>query len=315
MEYVIPDPATEVEALQHIPSEQVATTVEAEPSIVISPEAAIAEEELEEEIEQGSFIVEDESVQLSTPESAEEGSRSPWTPSYSVTGLEPTPALDNQVVANEDAPEAKLELLTPVDDPVGERPKSPWTPSYSVTKQGPAEEMEELDKLEQLPDLLASTPALAADEMPTHPILITETRASVDDHVVTEEAAAAQEAPQAFPILEVSQKISQKPSLSAVDELNAASTTDVSEFTTLRIDIPATNEDSRKRLESTTSSRFFPGGWFSSSPKVPEEGRASLDVAAGEFVNQSSVENTPTTALPSAVEEDREKKSRWCTIM
>jgi len=335
MEYVIPDPATEVAALQHIPSEQVATTVEAEPSIVISPEAAIAEEELEEEIEQGSFIVEDESVQLSTPESAEEGSRSPWTPSYSVTGLEPTPALDNQVVANEgefvehgsfipetqsadvteDAPEAKLELLTPVDDPVGERPKSPWTPSYSVTKQGPAEEMEELDKLEQLPDLLASTPALAADEMPTHPILITETRASVDDHVVTEEAAAAQEAPQAFPILEVSQKISQKPSLSAVDELNAASTTDVSEFTTLRIDIPATNEDSRKRLESTTSSRFFPGGWFSSSPKVPEEGRASLDVAAGEFVNQSSVENTPTTALPSAVEEDREKKSRWCTIM
>ncbi|OJA18177.1 hypothetical protein AZE42_05301 [Rhizopogon vesiculosus] len=335
MEYVIPDPAIEVEAPQHIPSEQVATTVEAEPLIVISPEAAIAEEELEEEIEQGSFIVEDESVQLSTPESAEERSQSPWTPSYSVTGLEPTPALDNQVVANEgefvehgsfiletqsadvteDAPEAKLELLTPVDDPVGERPKSPWTPSYSVTKQGPTEEMEELDELEQLPDLLAGTPALAADEKPVPPILITETRASVDEHVVTEEAAAAQEVPQVFPILEVSQKISKKPSLSAVDELNAASTTDVSQFTTLRIDIPATNEDSRKRLESTTSSRFFPGGWFSSSPKVPEEGRASLDVAAGEFVQQTSVENTPTTALPSAVEEDREKKSRWCTIM
>jgi len=103
--------------------------------------------------------------------------------------------------------------------------------------------------------------------------------------------------------------------LSAVDELNATSITDVSESTTLRIDIPSTNEDGRKRLESTTSSRFFPGGWFSSSPKVPEEGRTSLDVAAGEFVHQTSVENTPTTAIPSAVEEDREKKSRWCTIM
>jgi len=106
-----------------------------------------------------------------------------------------------------------------------------------------------------------------------------------------------------------------RPGLSAVDELNAASDTNVTESTTLRIDIPATNDDGRKRLESTTSSRFFPGGWFSSSPKVPEEGRASLDVATGEFISQSSVENTPTTAIPSAVEEDREKKSRWCTIM
>ena len=39
----------------------------------------------------------------------------------------------------------------------------------------------------------------------------------------------------------------------------------------------------RARLESTTSSRFFPGGWFSGNPKTPEENRASLDHAAGEF--------------------------------
>jgi hypothetical protein len=52
--------AVHVEA-EHAPLEQVLTSGETEPSVGIPPEPAIAEEEFEEEIEQGSFIVEDES--------------------------------------------------------------------------------------------------------------------------------------------------------------------------------------------------------------------------------------------------------------
>jgi len=339
---------------------------QAEPSVQTPPEPPTVEEVPEEEIEQGSFIVDDESTQLGTTDPDGEHSSSPWTPSYSVTGLEPASALEDQAVVKddefvdhgsfiietqlpvgvEDVPEVKSDsgLLTPVDDPVGERPKSPWTPSYSVTKQGPndaVEEVEELNEIEYLTGPLSNIPALAADEELIPPVIITETRASVDEPVVAEtpsrsegdvtvselsetyddvEASGtsfARETPQTFPVLEEPQKFAnKKPSLSAVDELNA---TEVTESSTLRIDIPTNNGANRNRLESTTSSRFFPGGWFSSSPKVPEEGRTSLDVAAGEFINKSSVENTPTTAptsaLPSAVEEDKEKKSRWCTIM
>lgn len=361
----VPDSAVEAETLQDVASEQ-GINAQAEPSVPTSPEPATVEEVPEEEIEQGSFIVGDESTQLGATDSDRERSSSPWTPSYSVTGLELASALEDQAVAKdgefvehgsfiietqspavvEGAPEVKSdsELLTPVDDLVGERPKSPWTPSYSVTKQGPndaVEEVEKLDELEHLPGPLSSIPAFATDEEPIPPVLITTTRASVDEPVMAETpscseddvtvselsktygdveasgAPIAQEIPQTFPVLEEPQKIAnKKPSLSAVYELNAA---EVTESSTLRIDIPTHNGANRNRLESTTSSRFFPGGWFSSSPKVPEEGRASLDVAAGEFVHKSSVENTPTTdpttALPSAVEEDKEKKSRWCTIM
>jgi hypothetical protein len=94
---------------------------------------------------------------------------------------------------------------------MGERPKSPWTPSYSVTKQGPSEDSEELDDLEQLPGPVTNIHALATEEEPIPPVLITETRASVDEHVMAEGAPAAQETPQIFPILdERSQKFSKK---------------------------------------------------------------------------------------------------------
>ncbi|KAG1821145.1 uncharacterized protein BJ212DRAFT_1337899 [Suillus subaureus] len=355
----IPDSAVEAEAPQDVASEQ-GVIAQAERSVPTTPEPPTVEEVPEEEIEQGSFIVDDENTQLGATGPDEEHSSSPWTRSYSVTGLEPASALEDQAVAKdgefvdhgsfiietqppavvEGTPEVKSDsgLLTPVDDPVGERPKSPWTPSYSVTKQGPndVEEVEDLGELEHLPGPLSSVSALAADEEPIPPVLITETLASVDEPVIAETLSClegdvtvselsethddveangvpiARETPQTFPVLEEPQKIAKKPSLSAVDELNAA---EVTESSTLRIDIPTNNGANRNRLESTTSSRFFPGGWFSSSPKVPEEGRTSLDVAAGEFIHKSSVENTPTTALPSAVEEDKEKKSRWCTIM
>ncbi|KAJ6604770.1 hypothetical protein DFH09DRAFT_321612 [Mycena vulgaris] len=69
----------------------------------------------------------------------------------------------------------------------------------------------------------------------------------------------------------------------------------------------------RSRLESTASSMFFPGGWFS---KIPE-GRASLDVAQGEF--SSSKPNSPSISspneTPNETEQSEEKKGKWCVVM
>lgn len=66
---------------------------------------------------------------------------------------------------------------------------------------------------------------------------------------------------------------------------------------------------SRKRLESATSARFFPGAWVTSSPVIPE--RASLDVAQGEFSRPGT---EPSSAAHSPSSENDEKKAR-CVIM
>lgn len=73
----------------------------------------------------------------------------------------------------------------------------------------------------------------------------------------------------------------------------------------------------RARLESTTSSRFFPGGWFSSTPKVLEEGRESLDHAQGEFSKgpaASPALEAPTNT-PVDGEVDDKASKRWCIVM
>ncbi|EGN98707.1 hypothetical protein SERLA73DRAFT_73309 [Serpula lacrymans var. lacrymans S7.3] len=252
----------------------------------------------------------------------------------------PTVILEREVQTTE--PESSItpsaSLLTAQEEPVIDRPKSPWTPSYSVTRQGTGlsdveagHEEAELDKLEQLPEPITNAPeqdtpaANGINGARTH----TDSEPSLGGFSSQNAAAAAEipvtpevkiysveddentESCQTFPTAEDSEdaihKLSQKPSLATVDELNST------DGPSLHIEIP-TSASSRKRLESTTSSRFFPGGWFSSSPKVPEEGRTSLDVAAGEFISKSA-ETTPTTPMPTAVEEDSEKKARWCTIM
>ncbi|KAJ7707760.1 hypothetical protein B0H17DRAFT_1192201 [Mycena rosella] len=66
----------------------------------------------------------------------------------------------------------------------------------------------------------------------------------------------------------------------------------------------------RSRLESTASSMFFPGGWFS---KIPD-GRASLDVAKGEFTSPKPT--SPSVSSPTnETEQPDEKKGRWCVVM
>ncbi len=84
---------------------------------------------------------------------------------------------------------------------------------------------------------------------------------------------------------------------------------------------PAEVSKSRARLESTTSSRFFPGGWFSSTTKLAEENRTSLEMATGEFAKSPTdsvapspaVEAPPGTPVDGNV--DDKKKGKWCVIM
>lgn len=104
---------------------------------------------------------------------------------------------------------------------------------------------------------------------------------------------------------------------------------------------PTTSEtvsspSTRSRLESTTSSRFFPGGWFSTASKVVDEGRTSLEIAQGEFIPSKvtspispteEVSDTPDDASATSTatgqdtdseeedEEEPERKRRWCVVM
>ena len=77
---------------------------------------------------------------------------------------------------------------------------------------------------------------------------------------------------------------------------------------------------------SSSSSKFFPGGWF--TPK-PNEGRASLDVAQGEFA--PSLKVTTTTDVFETLNVENEagastrtmtagdgadgQKRKWCVMM
>lgn len=81
------------------------------------------------------------------------------------------------------------------------------------------------------------------------------------------------------------------------------------------LDVEISPSSPRSRLESATSSLFFPGGWFA---KIPE-GRASLDNAHGEFI---AAKPTPVTAQPDAAppadarhDDTHGKKGKWCILM
>jgi hypothetical protein len=86
----------------------------------------------------------------------------------------------------------------------------------------------------------------------------------------------------------------------------------------VEVSSPKTN---RRRVESTTSiSSRYP-----TSPKTPQEGRASLDIAAGEFIpvrRTSANEFLPAAvsspATPTETAEDAKsatKKGKWCRVM
>jgi hypothetical protein len=88
---------------------------------------------------------------------------------------------------------------------------------------------------------------------------------------------------------------------------------------------PSGHAQRESSSSSTTSSKFFPGGWF--TPK-PNENCTSLDVAQGEFAASpktttsrdvfdtlSSDATASTEATNVAADGDDGQKRRWCVVM
>ncbi|RDB26382.1 hypothetical protein Hypma_006513 [Hypsizygus marmoreus] len=200
-----------------------------------------------------------------------------------------------------------------------DRPKSPWTPSYSVTTQGPGTvaDEEELDKLEPLDSTQEATIAESTVVL----IEVTSVAAEIPEAATPTEPDAAAIA--AFPTVEIEElQESKKPviaRLAPVDEIGVSEVTPTSTDTL--------SPTTRQRLESTASSRFFPGGWFSPSA----QGRTSLEIAQGEFTHVKltvPVETGDVSDTPPELEEDaasiasddtadsgEEERRRWCVVM
>lgn len=103
--------------------------------------------------------------------------------------------------------------------------------------------------------------------------------------------------------------------LATVDEHSQTNTTSPPELDTLS----PTSAGARARIESTTSSRMFPGGWFSGNPKTPEDNRASIEHASGEFARSDftaspALEAPVNTPVDDADHHDK-KKHKYCVIM
>ncbi|CCM04302.1 uncharacterized protein FIBRA_06473 [Fibroporia radiculosa] len=274
----------------------------AQPEIVLTSEA--------EEI-----VAED--TQSSLDASAPEVPERPWTPSYSVTNQGKSPFSGPVVLEDEEvnqldtlpAPVEVTEQPPPVDvieeiapEAVPEEEiaqtdnmtvteechERPWTPSYSVTVQGPG----------------------------------TSTEAANGDSSEPTGVSNGNGQPQAFPTIEnndvSSQKVVTKPSLLRLAPLDENAPVDISGDSETQTGTTSPT-NGRARLESTTSSRFFPGGWFSSTHKLPE-GRTSHEYASGEFSKSpTSATESPALEVPTNTPIDgvidEKKRSKWCIIM
>lgn len=249
------------------------------------------------------------------------------------------------VVVNGDQPQEAHE------EPAAEdRPSTPWTPSYSVTRQGPdileetqidmlapldppkdetvtekeprrslSEEME--DSRAFSPTALigagvaggAATLAASAVFRKSAASLNGAEEPNADAPANGDATPSESRGEKSFPTVEIPDENKlHAASLPRLDENNTLDTSSLS---------PDTSPiSSRRRLESTTSSRLFPGGWFSNTSKIPDE-RTSLEVAQGVFsgAKQGAVEETlasPTMDPATPVrEESSSDKRRWCVIM
>ncbi|KAK7044230.1 hypothetical protein VNI00_007952 [Paramarasmius palmivorus] len=289
------------------------------------------------------------------PAQPEPESKSPWTPSYSVT----TQGTDtnSEEIASKDEEEVAQEPIVVAPVPVAakssesvcpsplpgyygdaneplqltvdtnstatpDRPRSPWTPSYSVMRQGSGvmdedKDEAELDRLEKLPEPVEKqgTEATHADD----PVSVSIEAPSEN---ATEEAKPEEKSIEPFPSAQDDQR-----SLTSLDTV----TKDDSQ--------PLPSPSARSRLASTASSLIFPGGWFSKAPA----GRTSLDNAKGEFAASTSTSKptSPVEPMPQVEEGDHakdvpeteaaqtaeevpatsptsissEEKKRWCIIM
>lgn len=294
---------------------------------------------------------------LTVKDEQPERPKSPWTPSYSVTTLsgsapaeepepdsvankpstdvetpasEPIKAAEDQSKENgttsdvfevheavsqlvvHDEPEMdvkalepaprQLDLPKPDDTAEGVGEKLSWTPSYSVTHlPGASPRMETKEEPQDPRDTpTVDEPATKEAERPGNGTAIETTKAEQSHY---------------FP--GVPEPLDEAPEKPKLDLLISGDAPGVSKISP------------RGRYESSTSSRLFPGAWFS-SPKSPgDESRASMEEATGEFIlSKSSVApNEPVVAeapedsvpaspiTPASPTTKKDKKWRMCEIM
>nr|GAT60797.1 predicted protein [Mycena chlorophos] len=292
----------------------------------------------------GETITHDDLLSSSTPEI--ERPKSPWTPSYSVVqqgpGIDP---VDEVLVL--DQPTLTISEVSNEPPAIAEdnvRPKSPWTPSYSVVVQGSSVPVLELDATTETIPAVVDPATLHDPDVEEHtgspdPASDAVVAALVESGVVSDEpvqileevstSAAPVDGPSPADLKEVVAAL-EAPREDAAGDLSASSTNQPTPLASAKAlpelqTFPITGDlddeiddmvpplSPRSRLESTASSLYFPGAWFSKLP----EGRASLEVAAGEFT--PSKNNPPlltTTRADEVVQkEEAERKGKWCIVM
>ncbi|KAL4268573.1 hypothetical protein AB1N83_001782 [Pleurotus pulmonarius] len=262
--------------------------------------------------------------------------KSPWTPSYSVTrqgstppSPQPAPApAPTELVVNADidaqsdiaaaslateGPSSPRSALADLDSDTFSDVSDQRIPDSEETQptvvESDVDNPQEVEAASRTPvlssaQLTAEVVTTPTEEVPEPSVTITVDEPVVESNPQTPRNEPSEE-PQAFPS-------NTKPTVSRLDTSGEPHELDTSLST---LETPA---QSRKRLESTASSRFFPGGWFSTSPTIG--GRTSLENAQGEFsALKSPIDMAGTTAPATTpvdgLAEDEERKSRWCTIM
>ncbi|KAJ3552185.1 hypothetical protein NM688_g4289 [Phlebia brevispora] len=264
-----------------------------------------------------------------------------WTPSYSVSrqGSSPVsaaqalpqPAVEVSQIQAEatkgpEPPQILVEAsgATVAPEATAESSQQVWASSYSVSQQGtsplssPAVKAKELGAVEPTIDTTEKIviEELSATEQPERPWTpsYSVTTQGPSSPALKASAELAAETLQVFPTTEIADNApgtkSSLSRLAPVNELEQSADKTTGEVET-------TSPTARRaRLESTTSSRFFPGGWFSGNPKTPEENRTSLDHATGEFSRSENLTASPVVDVPvnTPAEGDVGRK-RWCLIM
>jgi len=285
-----------------------------------SPSTTLAQEVDASADEPSNVPSEEEPAQV---EDNNETPKSPWTPSYTVTqqgaATLSVPAVEEQ------------EPNLPVDEE--------GAPTEPADPEAPAKEVVSVaaQSLEVVPNA-AETPEITVESVDKETEGINGAveqpgRPWTPSYSVTQQGTVSpqseqpeqvnEDSPQVFPSTETaeSHKVAQRPGslrLATVSETEKVDVTSPSGMDTLS---PTDATSHRSRQESTASSRFFPGGWFN-SPKSPDDNRASLDHANGEFAKLTSnsidtpspILEVPTNTPIDGIDE-RKNKSRWCVIM
>ncbi|KAF9046949.1 hypothetical protein BDZ89DRAFT_1033706 [Hymenopellis radicata] len=246
----------------------------------------------------------------------------PWTPSYSVTQQGPgTPEPSSESAVENDSveksiladPTASEEMESEIIEPFAPKAirastaginesqflnasqettkeiERPWTPSYSVLQQGPGTPL--VEQADLLEPITVADPADVTSSSREHS-LVAESSPSLwtPSYSVTNQGT-----PSPKPhTLEIESDYKLEPLASTSDSTPfPAAVDDDAQSVVTSLDTINDTPTARARLESTTSSRFFPGGWFA---KPQPEGRTSTDNALGEFTPSKPQTETQQTS-------------------